>query len=55
MVGVPFIAWVMLKLIKELKCSIPSSKLVGVACLIITFVAIALSVRTVFLFERFAS
>ena len=54
-VGVPFIAWVMLKLIKELKCSTPSSKLVGVAWLSL-LVAIALSVRTVLsLFERFVS
>ena len=54
-VGVPFIAWVMLKLIKEVNSSISSSKLVGVAWLSL-LVAIALSLRTVLtLFERFAS
>jgi len=54
-VGVPFIAWVMLKLIKEVKSGIPSSKLVGIAWLSL-LVAIALSVRTISsLIERFGS
>ena len=54
-VGVPFIAWVMLKLIKEVKSGIPNSKLVGIAWLSL-LVAIALSVRTISsLIERFAS
>ena len=54
-VGVPFIAWVMLKLIKEVNSGIPCSKLVGVAWLSL-LVAIGLSVRTIStLFERFAS
>ena len=45
-VGVPFIAWVMLKLIKEVNSGIPCSKLVGVAWLSL-LVAIGLSVRTI--------
>ena len=54
-VGVPFIAWVMLKLIKEVKSGIPNSKLVGIAWLSL-LVAIALSVRTISsLIERFGS
>ena len=54
-VGVPFIAWVMLKLIKEVKSGISGSKLVGIAWLSL-LVAIALSVRTISsLIERFAS
>ena len=54
-VGVPFIAWVMLKLIKEVNSGIPGSKLVGIAWLSL-LVAIALSVRTIStLFERFVS
>ena len=54
-VGVPFIAWVMLKLIKEVKSCISGSKLVRIAWLSL-LVAIALSVRTISsLIERFAS
>ena len=54
-VGVPFIAWVMLKLIKEVKSGISGSKLVRIAWLSL-LVAIALSVRTISsLIERFAS
>lgn len=54
-VGVPYIAWVMLKLVQELHSGIPFSKLVGIAWVSLS-VAIVLSGRTISsLIERFAN